>query len=391
MGRLPEILTALARPADDPAVRGVVDAFGGDPVSVRERSVGAPAYRSRRLLFASGGEIILHDDTVVAVVLHVAATPTVPRGIDLSAWIPGVDGTATLDDLATALGSRPRFAGLKEPYFTLDGGHVRTVFAEPGDWRIPGNLISATFTVDQPGLACRPEDDDCPTCSDLLVRGEDDEVDVARTVDALSAALSAGLLTQDAQWIALSDLLALQASGLMEWVESQLTCVTCRRIICLTLFRDSTATFGHHVLNDARRRPLEAVPPVEQWGDADRIAQDRDAMHHVDHERGSWFLVERHGVLHLEARYAVSSMVDDSALVRLDASELAAYADSGHAYLSELAQSIGKDASRDLYRGPDGAHHRAAVRAAIVNHTWLAEQRQAAAQRSLELRSRDGS
>lgn len=399
--RLPEVLAALARPQADPAVRRLVDALGGEAVAVRERSVGEPAYLSRRLLFASGGEIILHDDTVVAVLLHLTPTAPAPRGLDLSDWISGVDNDATLDDLKKALGASPHFAGMKQPYFTLDGGHARTVFADPGGWKLPGNLISVNVTAGQPGLACLPEDDDCSTCSDLLVRSSAyDGVDVGGTVQALTAARSAGLLNQDAHWVALADLRALQASGLMERVESQLTCVACRRIICLTLFRDSPATFGHHVLNDAIRRPLEAIPPVQQWGDADQIAQDRDAMHHVDHEPASWFLVEQRGVLHLDARYAVSSMIDDSALIRLDASELEAYRDGGHTYLSQLAQRIDRDSphteqsryfARDLYRGPDGAAHREAVRSAIVNHTWAAKQRQAAAQRLLALRSRDES
>ena len=380
--RLPVVLDALNRSEEDPAVRRLSAAFGGDPAEVRERLVGAPARRSRRLLFASGGEIILHDDAVVAVLLHLA-----PRGLDLSEWIAGAGNAATLDELANAIGGPPHFAGIGTPYFTLDGGYVRAGFKDNRGWKEAGNLLSLTITADKPGLTCRPEDDDCPTCGDLLVRASDQDggVDVDGTTAALAEAVTAGLLTEDAHWVTLADLRPLHASGLMERVESQLTCTTCRRIICFTLFRDAAPAFGYHVVDDARRRPLEAIPPVEQWGDAARIAADRDAMHYVDHEPGAWFLVERQGALYLDARYSYSAVIDDSALIRLDDSELAAYRTGGHDYLSGLAQRIHNSAPytekspyhrRDLFRGPGGREYREAVSAAIVNHTWLARQRQ---------------
>ncbi len=376
--RLPVVLAALGRSEGDPAVRRLADAFGGDPAEVGERLVGVPARRSRRVRFASGGEIVLHDDVVVAVLLHLV------HGLDLSEWFTGVGNDATLDDLAQAIGDRPHFAGLGTPYFTLDGGYARAAFRDDRGWKDAGNLVGIIVTADKPGLTCRPEDDDCPACADLLVRGQDGGVDVAATTDALAAALAAGHLTEDTHWVKLADLRPLHASGLVARVESQLTCTTCRRIICFTLFRDAAPTFGYHAMNDAWQRPLEAIPPVEQWGDAARIAADRDAMHYVDHEPGAWFLVEQQGTLYLDARYSYSAVVDDSALVRLDESELAAYRAGGHDYLSELATRIHDSGPyqqespyhrRDLYRGPDGKEFRAAVSAAIVNHTWLARQR----------------
>lgn len=341
--------------------------------------------RSRRLLFAHGGEIFLHDDAVVAVALHLTPTPIAPGGIDLSAWIEGVDGDATLGDLVTAIGAPRRFAGLGTPYVELDGGYARLDFADRG-WNEPGNLRGITVTAEQPGLAARPEDDDCPTCTDLLVRRSDTGtgIDVAATTESLAAARTAGLLTEDLHWVRLDDLQPLHDSGLMERVESQLTCTRCRRIICFTLRRGASPTFGYHVLNDAMRRPLDAIPPVERWGDAARIAEERDAMHHVDHEPGAWFLVEQHGALYLDARYTISSMAEGSALIRLDESELEAYRDGGHAYVAGLAARINDDgphregspyAERDLSRGPDGPAYRDAVTVAIVNHTWIARQR----------------
>ncbi|CAM3528004.1 hypothetical protein OCAE111667_14150 [Occultella aeris] len=380
------MLDALSLPEADPATRRLVDALGGEPVAVNERPVGEPAIRSRRLLFAPGVEMILHDDSVVAVLLHLAPALLGPPGLDLSEWIAGVGNDATLKDLKQAMGVPLHFAGIGVPYFAVDGGYARFNFRGNRGWNDAGNLVGVTITVDRPGLACRPEDDDCPSCSDLLVRRSDSDggVDVDGTTRSLAAALRAGLLTQDAHWVRLIDLRPLHASGLMARVESQLACTTCKRIICFTLFRDSAPTFGYYVMNDAMRRPLGAIPPVEQWGDATRIAQERDAMHYVDHEPGAWFLVEQLGVLYLDARYVITSMADDSALIRLDGSELEAYRGGGHAYLSDLATRIHDNgphrenspfSQRDLYRGPDANRYREAVTGAIANHTWLARQR----------------
>ncbi|SDD77533.1 hypothetical protein SAMN05216270_107173 [Glycomyces harbinensis] len=380
------ILEALCLSEEDPAVRRLAGAFGGGPATVRERLVGEPARRSRRLRFASGGEIIVHDAAVVAVLLHLAPTPGAPRGLDLSDWIDGADNDATLDDLKKALEAPRHFAGMGTPYFTLDGGYARADFKDRRGWNDAGNLLGITVTVEQPGLACGPDDDDCPACADLLVRtsGSGGGVDVDATADALTAALTAGLLTEDAHWVKLADLRPLHASGLMERVECQLTCTACRRIICFTLFRDSSATFGYHVLNDAMRRPLEAIPPVEQWGEEARIAQEDDAMRYVDHEPGAWFLVEKQGGLFLDARYSYNTMLDDSALIRLDETELKSYRARGRDAISALAKRLADNApykeespfhQRDLFRGPGGKQYREAVTAAIVNHTWLAQQR----------------
>lgn len=109
-----------------------------------------------------------------------------------------------------------------------------------------------------------------------------------------------------------------------------------------------------------------------------------EAMHYVDHEPGAWFLVEQQGVLHLDARYSYSALIDDSALIRLNEAELTAYRAGGHDYLSGLAQGIHNSAPyreesayfvRNLYRSPEGRSYREAVSAAIVDHTWRAEQR----------------
>ena len=294
------VLDALGRPGDHPAVRRLADAWGGSPLAARDRAVGEPPYRSRRLSYASGGELILHDDLVVAVVLHLLPSRG-SRGIDLAAWIPGVTNAATLDVLAAAVPVKPRFAGVGAPYLPLDGGFARLRFKDGRGWREPGNLVGITFVRDQPGTTCRPEDDDCPSCSDLLVRhGEKDAddtdvaevdgaVDVPGTIAALEAAVAACQLTEDPSWVRLADLLPLQESGLMPRVESQLGCKTCGRIACLTLFPEAAPRFGHYVWAEAHRRPLDPIPPVERWGNPTRIAAEQDAMHYVDHEPVGWW------------------------------------------------------------------------------------------------------
>lgn len=382
--RLPLLLDALTRSETDAPARRLIEAVGSEPVEVRERLIDEPAVRSRRLLFASGAEIILHDDAIVAVVIDLSPTPIAPSGRRLSEWLTGVADDASRDDLAAVLGVRPRFVGMRTLSFALGGGYVRVEPAPSvaGEARRYRGIVA---TVEQPGRVCNPEDDDCPDCSGLLVRAADTgALDVAATTAALTEALAAGRLSEDAHWVRLADLGPLHASGLMEQVESQLTCQTCRRVICFTLYRAGAPTFLHRALDEARRRPLGVIPPVEQWGDADRIATEADAMHYIDHEPGAWFAVEEQGVLYLDARYSAGAAVDGSALIRLDEAELAAYRAGGHAALDELARRVNDSApfrdtsafyERDLYRGSEGRRYRDAVSAAVVNHTWIAEQR----------------
>lgn len=346
--------------------------------------MGVPTVAARHLVFGSRGEIILHDAVVVGVVLRLDATGQSPRGIELADWIAGASAQATLDELALAFGARPQFAGFGIPYFAVDGGYVRATFADNRGWKEPGNLRSLTVTAAKPGLAIRPEDDACPVCSDLLVRDDRDGVDVGPTVASLAAALDADLVTEDSHWVPLADLQPLHASRLMARVESQLRCTSCRRIMCFVLARDAPAAFGYFVVNDAQRHPLSLIPPVEEWGDAERIDRGRAGMRYRDHEPGRWFLVEKRGELYLDARYNLSNMIDDSALIQLDDSEALAYELGGHDYIARLAKQVHDDPphreksryhSRDLYQSPEGRAYRDAVGRAIVNHTWLAQQR----------------
>lgn len=381
--RLPLAIDALSLSASDPAARRLTEAFDGDPVAVEERLVGEPATVSRRLRFTSGTDVILHDDAIVAVVFRTPPAHGTSAVRDGSDWLGGLDERTTLDDLAVGFGERPRFAGTA-PYFELGGAYARADFRNGRGWNDPGNFLGVTITIDQPGLACRPEDDDCPACSDLLVRpaGQATGLDVRGTVEALSTGLAAGVLSEDLHRVRLADMQPLFASRLMGRVETQLTCSACRRIICFTLQRDASPTFEYAVLNDATRHPVEPIPPVELWGDADRIAADRAGMHYVDHEPGSWFLVAQEGVLYLDARYSYSAVIDSSALIRLDDAERERYRAGGHDALSELAMRIHTSApyledspyfQRDLYRGADAKQYRDAVARAISNRTWRAE------------------
>lgn len=107
-------------------------------------------------------------------------------------------------------------------------------------------------------------------------------------------------------------------------------------------------------------------------------------MKYVDHEPGTWFLLEEDGVFYLEARYSYSAVIDDSALVRLSDSEIEAHRAGGHDYLTGLARGIHNSApyrqesayySRNLYRAAGGTALRDAVTAAITHHIWAEEQR----------------
>lgn len=395
---MPLILDALCLARDDAPVVRLIDALGPEPVEVTERRVGEPAVLSQHLLFGSGGEIVLHDDAVVAVILHHTPTRFAPRGLDAAEWIPGIDDDATFADFKAVFDVPWRFAD-GDRYFVLDAAYLRPEFVKHGGRRA-GDLQRVVFTADDPKDTCRPVDEDCPVCRDLIVRADDGSFDAEGTVTALLAGIGAGALKASSGAVSLADLRLLHASALMERVESQVTCTACGRVACLTLNRDAPPTFGYHPLDAALRRPLEAIPPVEEWGDAARVAEARDAMRYVDHEPGSWFLVEQHGDLYLDSRYTITSMADDSCLIRLDEAERQEYREAGRDSLTGLARRIDHSGPhregspfhrRNLRRHPDGGRdYSAEVGAAIAGHTWLARQKQAAAQRAQSAAAADG-
>ncbi|QSR25314.1 hypothetical protein CFH99_06720 [Nocardioides aromaticivorans] len=387
--RLPLLVDALGGTEADDAVRRLLHAFGDDPVHVTEHRVGVPATEVRRLRFASGGEIVLQDGAVLAVILHAKPPSDGAGAVDLSTWVDGLTNAATLKQVETAFGLKAQFSGFRSPYFKVGAGFAQLRFGDAGDkgsWKEPEHLVSIVVTAGQPGRVRPPDADECPACSTLPAIDEQGGLDLAATLERLRTAVAAEQVKQDPAWVPLDDLEELHASGLMRLVESQLTCRTCHRVICLTLHRDGPPTFGYHGPNEARERPMERIPPVEQWASRARQEQAREAMQYVDHRPGGWFLVRQGDALYLDARYSYSAMIDDSALIELGAVEREDYRKRGHQYLDELAERIHMSApyqpespyhARDLYRRGDGTGRdfRAEVGAAISNHTWLAEQR----------------
>lgn len=377
---MPLVLAALARDEHDPAVRALVEVLGGAPVEVSERLVDVPTTRSRRLRLAAGAELVLHDGALVALVLHLVPTSFSRQTIDLSAWVAGVGAAPDLAAFTAVLGTGWRFASGHRT-FAVGGGHLRLTERS-------SHLVAVTFCAQDPRTVCRPEDEDCEACAGLPVRvpGDDDALDLDATLTALDEGVADGWLRASTAYVPLADLRLLHASRLMEQVESQATCRRCGRVLCLTASRDAPPTLRHLPYDVARRRPLDPLPPVEEWGDDARVAASRDAMRYVDHEPGTWFLVAQGGELYLDARYSYSAVIDSSALVRLDEPELADYRTHGHDALTRLARRIHDSApytesspyrARDLYQGPGGSALRDAVSAATVEHTWAAEQRRA--------------
>jgi hypothetical protein len=93
-------------------------------------------------------------------------------------------------------------------------------------------------------------------------------------------------------------------------------------------------------------------------------------------------------------------MVDDSCLIRLNDAERRQYDEAGRDSLTALARRIDSSSPhreespfhlRNLLRHPDGGRdYSAEFRVAIAGHTWLARQKQAAAQRVRAASASDG-
>lgn len=392
-GRVTLIVDALAKPESNEAVQTLIGALGGRVISETERLIGEPPTRSRRLRFADGGEIILHDGAVVAVLLHFAPTDPTMRPAQLADWLPGTSNESTYTDLKEILQSPWLFSNGAR-CFELEGGYLRLVTR--GYSQVLDRVV---FDAESPKGRWWPERDDCAACSDLIVRlqapsagdpaldGAPAPMHLERTIDALAAAIADKRLSPVESRLPLGDVLVLRDSGLMSVIESQASCRSCSRLLCLTLQRGEAPALSYVEHDAAIWRQFEAAPPVEQWGSPERIAAEPEPMRYVDHEPGTWFLVERGDELFLDARYSYSALIDDSALILLDENETAAYREGGHEYLTTLAHDIHNSApyreeskyrERDLFRGEGSKEYRNLVRAAIAEHTWVAEQRRAA-------------
>ena len=383
------LLQALGQPKESPAARQLVNTLGPQLLEIRERCVGVPVRHVRLLQFESGSEILFSNNALVAVHLQLQPSGNAVHGVQLADWITGTRNDASLDDLAKALNRQVRTVPQVRPYVELDGGYLQPNFTPGHPWWKKGGLRRITVTASNPAIAAMPTDGDCPTCSELLVRSDDGPhgLDIDATIRELASALAAGLLTENPARVGIADLRPLHDSGLMDRVECQLTCTTCRRVLCFTLFRDAGPTFDYYAASDASMRPHEPIPPVEQWGDAARIAQAEEVLQYVDHKPGGWFLLRRGEELYLDARYSYSGTIDSSALILLDEMELATYRASGRDYLSDLGMRIHNNGpfrkespyfERDLYRGPDRERYRREVSAAVADHTWMAQQRRSA-------------
>ncbi|WP_051485880.1 hypothetical protein [Nocardioides sp. J54] len=386
-GRLGIVVDALGARSSDEAARRLLDAAGGAADQVVEHGLGVPAVQVRKLRFASGVEVVLHDDVVVGVLLHLR--PVEGGGVvDLSSWLPRTGNDASLKDLERAFRRKARFAGIRSPYVPVGRAFAQLRFAGPhgGGWKERGNLATIVVTLDRPGLALAPDADECPACSTLAVLDDRGGLDVDAALARMRDAVEAGKVEEEPGRVPLDDVPPLHASGLMDVVESQLTCRTCARTACLTLHRDAAPTFTWVSRAEAERRPLAAVPPVERWGSPDRVTKARRALTVVDHEPAAWFLLAEGERLYLDARYSYSAVIDDSALVELDATEREAWRTGGHAYLQRLAEAIHMSApyedtspyyARDLFRrgGEPGRDYRGEVTGAVVEHRMRSELR----------------
>lgn len=103
-------------------------------------------------------------------------------------------------------------------------------------------------------------------------------------------------------------------------------------------------------------------------------------LRYAAHRPGDWFLVEGAGAMFLDLRYSPQHFIDVSVLVRLDEETTDRWRADGVAVIDELVERLARRPpaemlDEDLYRRPGGTQHRDAVVAAIVEHTWAAEQR----------------
>ncbi|MET9921952.1 hypothetical protein ABZZ04_33515 [Streptomyces sp. NPDC006435] len=347
---------ALLMAEHDDAVRRVIDLLGSNPV-ISEFEVGAPAHHDRYLTFGSGGEIMLRDGVVTAVLFHVRPGETAPSGFTgLGTLIPGLSRDASKSQVEEALG-KP-ITGRTGPSSTHSIGHgfVKVFYDGWAPKDEPGHLKLIQMTAEDTYAGTDPADERCPGCAGTLIRAASAPggVDVDATIAVLRAGVAVGRLRRAHNRVALDDMLRLHGSGLMERVETRLRCTICHRNIFFALHRDADPTFEYVSLDDASRRTPERVPPVEQWGDAARIAREAQRPERIATDGNSWVLYAVGEQLFLNARCWYSA-VDGSRLIRMDAAETRQYERDGEAYLSRLQEAINRTwtSSEDPWRSRD--------------------------------------
>ncbi len=368
---------ALGMAENDPAVQRVIGLFGGEPV-VSEFRVGVPVHHDRHLCFAGGGEILLRDGVVRAVFFHLRPTDTAPGGFqDLGAVIPGLGTRATQEQVETAMGEPMAFTWTPTgARYTVGTGVVAVRYraeAATGERYLEQVRISAE------GVTVRwvPAHERCGTCADLLVREGapgSSRLDVPATASALARGVETGKLAPVRGWVRPADLHPLLVSGLMERVVVRVRCKTCGFVLGLGIEPSGVPTFEYLSPALAEKHDPMPIPPVELWAGPERVAREREGLRVIDHGPSAWFLLQDGDDLHLEARYSYSGLIDDSALITLDADEQRLYRDRGSAFIAELQQEIHESGPfqassryfrRDQYRGPDRRALRAAVSEAI--------------------------
>ncbi|MFF8716574.1 hypothetical protein ACF07T_34865 [Streptomyces sp. NPDC015184] len=347
---------ALLTAERDDTVRRVVGLLGSDPV-ISEFEVGAPAHHDRYLTFGSGGEIMLRDGAVTAILFHVRPTEAAPHGFTgLGTLIPGLSRDASRSQVEEALGES--IAGRVSPNATyaVGNGFVKVFYDGWAQKDAPGRLKLIQVTAEDTYAGTDPADERCPGCAGTLIRAASAPggVDVDATITALRAGTAAGRLRRAHNRVALDDMLRLHDSGLMERVEAQLGCTICHRHILFALHRDADPTFEYVSLNDTYHRPPEKVPPVERWGDAARIAREAQRPQRIATDKNTWVLYAMGEHLFMNARCWYSA-VDGSRLIRLEAAEVRQYERDGEAYLSRLQEAINRTwtSSDDPWRPRD--------------------------------------
>ncbi|WP_405850508.1 MULTISPECIES: hypothetical protein [unclassified Streptomyces] len=351
---------ALLMAERDDVVQRAIDLLGSNPV-ISEFEVGAPAHHDRYLTFGSGGEIVLRDGAVTAILFHVRPTDAAPHGFTrLSTLIPGLSRGASRSQVEEALGEPVVGRTGPNATYPVGDGFVKVFYDARAEKDAPGHLKLIQMTAEDTYAKTDPADERCPGCAGMLIRttSASDGVDVDATITALHDGVAAGRLRRAHKWVALDDMLRLHDSGLMEHVEAQLGCTICHRHIFFALHRDADPTFEYVSLNDACRRIPERVPPVERWGDAARIARAAQRPERIATDGNTWVLFSKGEHLFMNARCWYSA-VEGSRLIRLEAAEVRQYQRDGEAYLSRLQETINRTwtsaddtwRSRDLTRG----------------------------------------
>lgn len=343
---------ALLMSEPDNVVRRVIDLLGSNPV-ISEFEVGAPTHHDRYLTFGSGGEIMLRDGTVTAILFHVQPTEAAPRGFTrLGTLIPGLRPDASRRQVEEALGEPIVGRAGPNATYRVGGGFVKVFYDKWAKKDAPGHLKLIQVTAHDTYAKTDPADERCPGCAGTLIRtagASDDidttsashDIDINATITALRDGVAAGSLQQAHNRVALDDLLRLHDSGLMERVETEVGCTICRRRIFFALHRDGDPTFEHVSLNDAYRRTPERVPPVERWGDPARIAREAQRPERIATDGNTWVLFAQGKHLFLNARCWYSA-VEGSRLIRLNAAEMRQYESDGEAYLSRLQEAVNR-------------------------------------------------